>query len=74
MAFQLKAPTEAQNASYLRCLQIDARVFHERMKGQSGLLTADLRAEHEAHAAVVSAALNDGVGFDRMAFGDVLPA
>lgn len=67
----LKQPTDAQNAAYLQCLRVDRFSFDERRAGRSGLLNVEQRAQHQAAGAIVGAALDDGVGFDRMDFGDV---
>jgi hypothetical protein len=71
---ELKSPSEAQNASYLRCLQIDAARAAVRGEGRCGKVSDSMEREHAFHSAVVDRALSDGVGFDRMAFGDVEPA
>lgn len=65
---QLKQPTAEQNHSYGECLRFDRMKFADRMTGRSGFLTAEQRAEHEAHYRTVCTALDDGVGFNRTAF------
>jgi hypothetical protein len=71
MASDLKQPTAKQNAAYRRCLQWDRWSSDERGAGRSGLLSVEQAADRAAASEIVDAALADGVGFDRPAFGDV---